>query len=76
MKEATGETNMALVVVMIVAALAAFFYTVIWPVVKSSTDQATGCKQAVCSNRPNADGQTVQCVPKSGGNPITCPWKG
>ena len=34
MKEATGELNSTLIVVIIVAALAALFYTVIWPMIK------------------------------------------
>ncbi len=33
MKEATGELNLTIIVVMAVGALMAFFYTLIWPMI-------------------------------------------
>ena len=36
MKEATGELNMTVVTIIAIAAIAAFFMTVIWPNIQSS----------------------------------------
>ena len=36
MKEATGELNGTLIVVIAIAALSAFFFTVIWPLIRQN----------------------------------------
>ena len=43
MKEATGELNMTVVTLVAVAALAAMFYLVIWPIIQTSIVSQT-CK--------------------------------
>lgn len=43
MKEATGELNMTVVTLVAVAALAAMFYLVIWPIIQTSIVTQT-CK--------------------------------
>ena len=78
MKEATGELNMTVFVVGVIAALSAFFYTVIWPLITNSINQTTNCNSAICESAPNADG-TVNCyVVKKGkrSDDFTCVWKG
>ena len=60
MKEATGELNMTVIVVIIVAVLVAFFYTLIWPMIKTTTTASLGCKEAICDATPRPDGQ-VRC---------------
>ena len=36
MKEASGELNMTVFVVTVVAALGVFFFTIIWPAIKNN----------------------------------------
>lgn len=48
MKEATGELNMTVITVVAIAAVAAFFYAFIWPVIKNSINTATKCSAAIC----------------------------
>lgn len=78
MKEATGELNMTVVIVIAVAILAAFFYTVIWPLIGENFDKNSNCNQAickcddVCKNTGMAD-----CHLKGKENNVfQCPWKG
>lgn len=79
MKEATGELNATVIVVIIVAMLVAFFYTVIWPALRNNLNENTACSKAICANKPNADGVTVDCYIMENGrqsDPFTCAWKG
>jgi hypothetical protein len=78
MKEATGELNSTLVVVIAVGLLAAFFYYTLWPILKNNMDQNSMCSQAWCDSHANDDGITVKCHYKSGNEikDITCVWKG
>lgn len=48
MKEATGELNMTVIVVVAIAAVAAFFYAFIWPTIKKNIQA-----QTICANGPN-----------------------
>ncbi len=41
MKEATGELNMTVITVVAIAAVAAFFYAVVWPAIKNSVGKTT-----------------------------------
>ncbi len=79
MKEATGELNMTIFVVIVVAILTAFFYFIIWPLIKNNMASNTKCSDAICENRPNQDG-TVNCYyqDENGNktNTFTCVWKG
>ena len=75
MKEASGELNLTVVVVMAVAALMAFFYTLIWPIIKNNMTANTKCQAAVCEKCTNSDGcETVTCHYK--GETFNCVWKG
>lgn len=80
MKEATGELNLTIVVVMAVAALMAFFYTLIWPMLRNNISANTKCAAAVCekcdtSANPNGCA-TVTCWYKDKTKPFECVWKG
>lgn len=79
MKEATGELNATLIVVIAIAALAALFFTIIWPMIKDSLKFDSNCANAFCEAglRNNATG--VECAwYDRNNNPhsIVCPYKG
>ena len=79
MKEATGELNATVVVVITVATLVAFFYTIVWPSIRNNMNQNVACSKAICAGEPNADGRTVQCYVMENGkksSEFTCAWKG
>ncbi len=60
MKEATGELNMTVITVVAIAAIAAFFYAVIWPAIKTNLLNTTKCNSAVCSC--DAGAKTCKCT--------------
>lgn len=78
MKETTSELNLTIVVVMAVAGFMAFFYTLIWPMLRNNISANTKCQAAVCEKcdtSANPDGcLTVQCHYK--GETFNCVWKG
>lgn len=76
MKEATGELNATVVVVVAVGVLSAFFYLTIWPMIKSNQEHVSNCKKAICNKQSNGDG-TVDCYYCDHGTPvdIVCSWK-
>jgi len=76
MKEATGELNATVIVVIIVATLVAFFYTIIWPAIKNNMNQNIACGKAICGKEPNPDGMTVDCHLPGENDTFTCIWKG
>lgn len=80
MKEATGELNTTVIVVIAVASLTAFFYFTIWPAIRNNMNQNTKCSKAICEKKPNNDGKTVQCYlvenGKKVGSDFPCAWKG
>lgn len=80
MKEATGELNATLIVVITIGVLSTFFFTVIWPMLKGNLHSKTTCSDAVC--KPCAEGvscEKVECTyrDKNGNeHTIQCPYKG
>ena len=79
MKEATGELNMTVVVVIAVGILAAFFYTTIWPNIKNTYVASSKCNDAVCDPRSVVDGMATCRYYKNGsqvGRSFKCVWKG
>lgn len=79
MKEATGELNMTVVVVIAVGVLAAFFYTSIWPMIKNTYVATSKCSDAVCDPKTLNDGMVTCKYYKDGvqqGNSFKCVWKG
>ena len=76
MKEATGELNLTVIVVMAVAALMAFFYTLIWPTIKNNMTANTKCQAAICENCNPEGCKTVQCWYKDPNKKFNCVWKG
>lgn len=92
MKEATGELNVTVIVVITVGLLSAFFFTIIWPRLNNNLKSNTKCSDAICAPvcnkatkkcEPNWDDKskkTVKCVYKKDKNDkgidIVCPYKG
>ena len=79
MKEATGELNMTVVIVIAVGVLAAFFYTIIWPNLKGSFIASSKCSDAVCNPKTLNDGMVTCEYYKNGqkqGESFKCVWKG
>ena len=78
MKEATGELSSAVVVVVSVGILVAFFYYTVWPIIDNNYKSQTSCDKAVCSAKPDAKG-FVECTYKNRNNTtqnIKCKYKG
>ncbi len=48
MKEATGELNTTVVVVLAVGVLMAFFYYTLWPIIRENFNKQTQCAKAIC----------------------------
>ena len=48
MREATGELNATVFVVIAVGILSTFFFTVFWPMLKRNLDRNTQCSKAIC----------------------------
>ncbi len=73
MKEATGELNMTVVTVVAIAALVAFFYLVIWPVLQNGMTLNSACNASnggQLTYTTTVDGEAVEC---GGGQ---CTYKG
>ena len=77
MKEASGELNMTVVVVIAVASLAAFFYTIIWPLIKDNMNSNTKCSRAICECKASCRNTGyATCHVKGSSRNFRCPWKG
>lgn len=80
MKEATGELNMTVVIVMAVGILSAFFFTVLWPNLQGQFIANSNCRKAVCDNKPDSNGMvTCKFYDEKGiqkGSDFKCIWKG
>ena len=88
MKEATGELNLTIIVVIEVSLLIAFFYYTIWPSLNNNFEANSMCSKAWCENPcgegssenacSDAIGKLATCYvgKKEDGNKIMCPWKG
>lgn len=67
MKEATGELNMTVIVVVAIAAIAGLFYAFIWPMIQRSIVQNT-CNTMGSNYTAQKDGDTWKCCDASGSN--------
>lgn len=83
MKEATGELNATVVVVISIGILSAFFYYTVWPTLNDNFTAQSKCSKAWCEN-PCGEGSgknscgatTAKCYYGNDRKVITCPWKG
>ncbi len=80
MREATGELNMTVVVVIAVGILSVFFFAILWPNIKATFIASNKCSDAVCNKRTLKDGYVVcryyDANGKQQGSEFECPWKG
>ena len=77
MKEATGELNMTVIIAIAVAILAAFFYTILWPMIRTNFDSKASCSRAICEcDAKCKETGFGKCHLKGKNNEIRCPWKG
>ena len=80
MKEATGELNLTVIVVIIVALLSLFFFSILWPSIQSNFSKNTKCDEAIClKENVSADGKEVKCTYRNKNGEeenITCAGKG
>lgn len=77
MKEATGELNMSVAILVAIAGLAAFFYFTFWPMIKNNINQNTNCSKAICEKCQTEHCQDVDChMPGDTAHTFKCVWKG
>lgn len=78
MKEATGELNVTIIVVTIVAVLSLFFFSYLWPKIRGNFEGQTQCDRAICPANPSGS-TSVNCYytdKKGVKHDIVCTWKG
>lgn len=80
MKEASGELNMTVFVVVAIGILSVFFYTIIWPMIRNTFVSTSKCSDAVCdASTVTSNGMVTCAYYKDGnkvGNDFKCVWKG
>lgn len=77
MKEATSELNATVIVVLAVAAFAAFFFSYLWPLIDSNLGATENCSKATCKKCDGISCETVTCWDKDDTtNTFQCPFKG
>lgn len=81
MKEATGELNSAVVVMLAVGVLIAFFYYTLWPMIKGNFNKNSQCSKAICESctkggKASNDCETVQCHLEGSSETFECIYKG
>ena len=83
MKEATSEVSILVIVAISVAILMAFFFGVIWPMIRNNYQRTANCKNAICDCSMAKSTQNYMCVcwaskkdKESNINSFTCPWEG
>ena len=87
MKQAMGDLNMTVIVVVIIALLSFVFFTILWPMIQNNFAIETRCDEAICLC-PSKDSNGNCIVPENGevtctytddngqSHDITCAWKG
>lgn len=78
MKEAIGELNGSIIVIMAVGVLSAFFFTFMWPVLKDSMEFRSKCSDAICDKGFNKNGRAYCYAPSdpTKTNVFECPFRG
>ena len=74
MREATGDLNLTVIVVIAVAGLMAFFSMTLWPMIKDGLKHDANCSDAICSGTPSNG--MIECHMKGETETFKCPYKG
>ena len=75
MKEATGELSGTVIIVVLIAALAAFFFNFIWPFYGDKFEKDENCSNAVCDSGYNSNG-LAWCHAPNSTTWFECPYRG
>lgn len=76
MREATGDLNLTVIVVIAVAGLMAFFSIFVWPMIKGGMKHDANCSDAICIKNTQSNG-TIECYMKGKeATKFRCPYKG
>lgn len=84
MKEASGDLNMTVIVVIFIALLSFVFFSIIWPTISENFKANTSCNRAICGVDPSGrkvkpNGGLINCWYRDKNREIryiTCTWKG
>lgn len=81
MREASGDLNLTVIVVVAVAGLMAFFSMTLWPMIKGNMQKDADCSDAVCDKSWTCDGKTTGKIcchnaKDASGTKFACPYKG
>ena len=81
MKEATGELQSTVIVVISVGILSAFFFGTLWPIMKGNLSKNTDCDKATCDcSERNSEGKCKCEIRDDDGNVVVpelwCIYKG
>lgn len=78
MREATGELNLTVIVVIAVAGLMALFSMFVFPMVRKNVTNQQNCSDAVCGKEQGSCGDKyVECnAPGKQDVKFCCPYKG
>lgn len=82
MKETTGELNSAVVVMLAVGVLIAFFYYTLWPLLRNNFNKNSQCSKAICEQCRDASGnisnkcERVVCHLEGSSETFECVYKG
>ena len=76
MKEATGELSSSVIVLTLIAALAAFFFNIIWPFYEDTFEKDESCANAVCDIGYNSNELAWCHAPGKTTPRFECPYRG
>ncbi len=80
MRQALGELNSSIIVVLIVGLLIALFYGLVWPTIRNGLKNNSRCADAVCDVGIKAGETGVECysphVEEGKREYFYCPYKG
>ena len=78
MKEAVGELNSSIIVVIVVGLLIALFYGLVWPIIRNGLKDNSRCADAVCDVGIKSGEVGVECYSPHDETKeyFYCPYKG
>lgn len=78
MKQALGELNTTVIVVLSVGVLAAFFFSYLWPIINNNFQSNSSCSKATCDCSENVRNQNDgYCLCNiNGSENFRCVYKG